>query len=271
MTTLNNNIEFIISPSPTNIRAIIFDFDGTISTLRHGWEAIMENYMYEMITGNTEIINNELMNEIKSYIDQSMGIQTIYQMQWLKEKATLKNKTKILDIWEYKTGYNDKLMEVVREKTKKLISKELFPKDFRIINSKEFIKDLYNLGHKLFIASGTDHDDVINEMKVLEIFEFFEDVKGAPTKKIACPKEAIVKHLMEDLNYKGNEIAIIGDGKIEIEIAVRINGKAIGMATEETYQLEVNKRKRKKLIEAGAHIIVPHFKDKEAIIQWIKN
>lgn len=271
MTVLNKGIELIKNSNPTDIKAIIFDFDGTISTLRHGWEEIMENYMYEMISGEKEGNDEELKNEIKVYINESMGIQTIYQMQWLKRKVELENKADILDIWEYKKRYNDRLMDIVRQKTKKLISKKLTPKDFRIINSKEFVKELYELGYKLYIASGTDHDDVVKEMKALEIFEYFEDVKGAPANKIDCPKEAIVKHLMEDLGYKGNEIAIIGDGKVEIEIAVRIGGKAIGMATNETTQIGVNQRKRKKLINAGAHIIAPHFKEKESIIQWIKN
>lgn len=271
MTTLNNNIEFIKKPNPTDIKTIIFDFDGTISTLRHGWEEIMEDYMYQMISGDTLGDDKELKEEIKVYINESMGIQTIYQMQWLKEKVQLKNKAEVLDIWEYKRGYNVRLMDIVRQKTKKLISKKLNPKDFRIINSKEFVKELYELGYKLYIASGTDHEDVVNEMKALEIFEYFEDVKGAPADKIDCPKEAIVKHLTEDLGYKGSEIAIIGDGKVEIEIAVKIGGKAIGMATDETTQDCINQRKRKKLISAGAHIIAPHFEEKDAMIQWIKN
>jgi len=270
MTKLNKNIEFVKEAPATEIKALIFDFDGTISTLRHGWEAIMEEYMYEMITGEKEVTDKVLLEEIKEYIDKSMGIQTIYQMQWLQEQAKLRGKTEVLDIWDYKQGYNDRLMELVRTKTKKLLSNELNPVDFRIKESKEFIKDLYELGYKMYIASGTDHDDVVNEMKALEIFDFFEDVKGAPARKISCPKEAIVRHLLEDLGYKGNEIALIGDGRVEIEIGVRIGGKTIGVASEETYQKEVNQRKRKKLIDAGAHIIIPHFEEREALVEWVK-
>ena len=33
------------------IRAAIFDFDGTFSTLRHGWERVMGPLMLEMISG----------------------------------------------------------------------------------------------------------------------------------------------------------------------------------------------------------------------------
>ena len=34
------------------LKAVLFDFDGTISTLRHGWEQTMESLMLEMIAGS---------------------------------------------------------------------------------------------------------------------------------------------------------------------------------------------------------------------------
>ena len=36
------------------LRVAILDFDGTISTLRHGWEQVMEPLMVEMICGDVE-------------------------------------------------------------------------------------------------------------------------------------------------------------------------------------------------------------------------
>ena len=39
--------EFVRKP----VRAVLFDFDGTISTLRCGWEAVMKPLMLEMISG----------------------------------------------------------------------------------------------------------------------------------------------------------------------------------------------------------------------------
>lgn len=270
MTLQNSKIEYISNSLLCDIRCIIFDFDGTISTLRYGWEEVMKEYMYEVISKKEDSLDEKLMKEIKSYIDESMGIQTIYQMQWLKERVILEGVNSPLDIWEYKLGYNDRLMEIVRTKTKKLISKELTPENFRIKGSLDFIKALHNEGFKLYIASGTDHEDVVNEMKALEIFEYFEDVKGAPSNKIDCPKEAIVSHLMKDLNYKGNQIAVIGDGKVEIEIADRIGGKSIGMATEESNSVCINQRKRKKLIKAGANIIIPNFDERKVLISWLQ-
>ena len=66
------------------IKAALFDFDGTISTLRYGWESVMEPLMLEMITGGGPA-DDELVSEVRDYIDQSTGIQTYYQMLWLAE------------------------------------------------------------------------------------------------------------------------------------------------------------------------------------------
>ena len=64
------------------IKAALFDFDGTVSTLRQGWEAIMSPLMIEMINGRTAH-DQELENKIRNFIDESTGIQTIFQMRIL--------------------------------------------------------------------------------------------------------------------------------------------------------------------------------------------
>ena len=68
------------------VRAVLFDFDGTISTLREGWPEIMAPMMVEMIAGPTEP-TDALRAEVAAYIDRSTGIQTIHQMAWLAETA----------------------------------------------------------------------------------------------------------------------------------------------------------------------------------------
>lgn len=66
------------------IRVVLFDFDGTLSTLRHGWEDIMKPFMLEMIAGETRV-DDALVREVDAYIDQSTGMQTIHQMKWLSD------------------------------------------------------------------------------------------------------------------------------------------------------------------------------------------
>lgn len=101
-------MEILINTENDNhkIKVALFDFDGTISTLRHGWEEIMEPLMLEMLAGETQV-DREILKEVREYIDQSTGIQTYYQMKWLSEtiKKYGRNPGASEDPWWYKEEY----------------------------------------------------------------------------------------------------------------------------------------------------------------------
>ena len=52
------------------VRALLMDFDGTLSTLRHGWEAVMREMMLEMLSDGAAV-TPDLEAEVDQYIDQS--------------------------------------------------------------------------------------------------------------------------------------------------------------------------------------------------------
>ncbi|MBA7690203.1 Ribokinase [subsurface metagenome] len=72
------------------IKHAVFDNDGTISTLRQGWEEIMAPVMVKAILGDKyetadETLYHKVRNRVADYIDKSTGIQTIIQMEALVE------------------------------------------------------------------------------------------------------------------------------------------------------------------------------------------
>ena len=261
-----------IKPLPAvknNIRVVLFDFDGTISTLRQGWEKIMEPLMIEMITGNSSP-DQELIEEIRDFIDESTGVQTIHQMFWLENKVKEYGKNPLIkDAWWYKEEYNQRLLKKVKTRTDKLISGELSPKDYRIKGSYEFMEDLYHKGIDIYIASGTDDVDVQREVQSIGVKQFVKHVAGAPHLKVDCSKEAVIKSLLEDKGLKGNELLLIGDGKVEISLGVDAGAISLGAATDEIKRYGVNDVKRTKLIKAGAHAIVGDFTQYTDIYEWL--
>ena len=72
--------------SASPVQVVLFDFDGTISTLRTGWEEVMRTVMFRYLS-HGQAPSPALRAEIDAYIEESTGIQTIYQMKWLAEKA----------------------------------------------------------------------------------------------------------------------------------------------------------------------------------------
>ncbi|MCK5277692.1 MAG: carbohydrate kinase, partial [Cyclobacteriaceae bacterium] len=97
-----------------DIKHAVFDHDGTISTLREGWEEIMEPVMIKAILGDQydsvdQAGYNEIVKQSKEFINKTTGIQTIYQMEGLIkliEEFGYVPKEKILDKFEYKEIYN---------------------------------------------------------------------------------------------------------------------------------------------------------------------
>lgn len=252
------------------LRAVLFDFDGTISTLRHGWEGIMEPLMLEMIAGNTEV-DDGLVKEVQEYIDQSVGIQTIHQMIWLAEaiKRHGQNPGAPEDPWWYKQEYNRRLMEPVEKRKASIRNGEKTRQDFMMKGSEEFLKTLKCTGVDLYVASGTDQPDVVKEVDALGLTSFFKEVAGAPLGKIDCSKEAVLRRLIQDNRLEGQEVAVIGDGKVEIALGREANTITLGLASDEEKRYGVNPAKRARLIKAGAHAISGDFENLDEIIAWL--
>ena len=64
-----------------------------------------------------------LRAEIDAYIEESTGIQTIYQMKWLAEKAHALRPDAPADPWFYKEEYNRELMKTVALRREKAASR----------------------------------------------------------------------------------------------------------------------------------------------------
>jgi phosphoglycolate phosphatase-like HAD superfamily hydrolase len=254
----------------SKLKVALFDFDGTVSTLRHGWEKIMEPMMLEMIAGSSAI-DEALIAEVRDYIDQSTGIQTIYQMQWLAEAVRKygKNPGASDDPWWYKAEYNRRLMCLVEERKESILKGNKTRKDFLVKGSEEFLTALVENGVEIYVASGTDHEDVVKEAEILGLKKYFKEIAGAPPGKADCSKEAVLRKLVQENNLKGQEVIVIGDGKVEIALGKEVGAITLGVASEEEKLCGVNPIKRERLIKAGAHAITGDFECRDEIFEWL--
>lgn len=259
----------ILSPSHSSsaLRAAVFDFDGTISTLRCGWEQVMRPLMLECIAGDKEI-TPALENEVDRYIDESTGIQTIYQMQWLARRVAAAGGPE-RDPWAYKDEYNRRLMLRVEEKKRALESGAAKPEEYTVAGAAEFLRSLRGAGLELYLASGTDDADVKKEAALLGVADLFTEIKGAPAHMAACSKEAVLGMLFEHRGFSGESLLVVGDGKVEIALGKKHGAWALGAATDEVNRRGVNEVKRRRLIAAGADAITGDFEDADGIMGWM--
>lgn len=252
------------------LKVAIFDFDGTISTLRHGWEQVMAPLMVEMICGGREPFQ-QVIDEVRKYIDQSTGIQTIFQMMWLEEAVQRHGLNPVVhDAWWYKREYNRRLMTMVNDRLEMLRSSAAQAFDFVVSGSVEFVKALAERGLEVHVASGTDHPDVVNEARSLGLLETFLNVSGAPVDRADCSKEAVLRQLIDERGLGGDELLVAGDGKVEIRLGHEVGAVTLGVASDEVRRCGVNPVKRRRLIDAGADAIVGDFTDQESILSWLR-
>ena len=251
-----------------NIKHAVFDHDGTISTLRQGWESIMEPMMIKAIMGDKfENTDNplcfEVQKQVLEFINMSTGIQTILQMETLVQMVDEFNivpKEKILDKLGYKKIFNDALMKIVSERLEKLRTGQLNIDDFTILGSLDFLKILKEKGIKLYLTSGTDIEDVIIEAESLGYADLFNDgIYGSENDINKYSKKMVINRIISENNLKGNELVVFGDGPVEIKECVKFDGIAIGVASDEVRRCGLNQKKRTRLIKAGAQIIIPDF------------
>lgn len=243
-----------------HIKAAVFDWDGTVSVLREGWESVMRPLMLEMIDPS-RVDDPALIKQVSDYIDDSTGIQTIFQMRALRDMVAEAGVCESRDEWEYKAEYNRRLMVSVNRRVQRLTDGELSAEDYMIKGSKALLQRLCDAGVKLYVASGTDHGDVCREIKSLGMDGYFTSIAGAPEHKAECGKEKIIRALVEENGLGGEGLAVFGDGKVEIALGREYGAFTVGVASDEKKLCGVNAAKREKLIGAGADMIIGDYCD----------
>ena len=265
----DTDIEIInIWKEKPRIKYAIFDHDGTISSLREGWEKIMIPVMIKAILGDYFLeADNSLIGKIKlrvsEYIDKTTGVQTLIQMHGLIDlidEFGFVPKKNILDAKAYKQIYNEELLKMVGERVEKYNNGELSVEDLTIKGSIQFIKELFDAGVKLYLASGTDVEDVTREAEILGYAHYFKGgIFGSVGDINKDAKKIVLDQILDIIDDSSGKLITFGDGPVEIRETVKRAGIPVGVASDERRRYGLNAHKRTRLIKAGSDIIIPDF------------
>ncbi len=257
----DSSLEILKAPPKGRIRHALFDFDGTISLLREGWQHVMHPMMVEMICGDHGS-TPDIERAVTEFIDDTTGIQTIVQMEGL---ADLVRKYKhvpdasVLDAPAYKAIYNDRLMERVHVRRNAVEMGKLSVEDATVRGVIAFLQALSDRGVVMYIFSGTDRDDVQHEAELLGVAKYFEQITGSIGDYAAYNKERVIKELMAEHSLSGPEVLVVGDGPVEIRHGSAHGCVTVGVASNEATGAGWDDAKRARLTKAGAHLLVPDF------------
>jgi rfaE bifunctional protein kinase chain/domain len=266
-------------PADLEIKHCIFDHDGTISTLREGWEQIMEPMMLKAILGDRyeaadEAAYAHVRELVRHFIDRTTGIQTLAQMKGLADlvrQCGFVPETEILDQHGYKQIFNDALLAMIAGRVEKLRRGELQPADFEIKNAHLLLETLHRKGVKLYLASGTDHADVLAEAEAMGYAHLFEGrIFGSVGDLKVEAKKVVLERIIRENDLAGHEFATFGDGPVEIRETERRGGFCVGVASDEVRRFGLNLSKRKRLIRAGAKVVIPDYSQLDALLKLLR-
>jgi len=261
-------------------KVIIFDHDGTISTLRQGWEVVMRALMISNIIGEQRTTlsaesYHSVEQAVDKLIDQTTGVQTIIQMhEFVKliRSFGYVNESDILEPKQYKDQYNEQLLSSIQKKKDYVQQGFLSLEDVTIKGSVPFLEYVHQQGALIFLASGTDVEDVKKEAELLGYAHYFNGgIFGSIGDIAKDPKKVVMQEILTEIRKKGDigveDCFVFGDGAVEIREGRKQNLFTVGLVSDEKQRFGINLMKRERLILAGADMLIPDFSMFDTLIE----
>jgi phosphoglycolate phosphatase len=249
-----------------DISHVIFDFDGTLSWLRHGWPQIMlEVFLKSAPTEwrNDTTIRSELLSDILSL----NGKPSIHQLERCCERArnaghSPRPAPALLD------EYLPTLRDIVDQRIAAIHAGQCHASEFIVWNASQALEILRDRYVTLIILSGTVESDVRSEAALLGVNHFFGDhIYGSPPHG-AFSKKDVIDRIMREERIEGHHLLAFGDGPVEIGFTKAVGGLAIGVASDEEQNgsHRIDQAKKEQLVAAGADVIVPDYAEAHELI-----
>lgn len=246
----------------------VFDFDGTVSLIREGWQKIMVPYFIDELSkapGAKDLPAEEISYKVRDFVTVLTGKQTIYQCIRLAEEITALGGTPE-DPQVYKDEYQRRLLVHIDERLKGLREGTLDPEPLTVPGSYELLEMLKRHNITLYLASGTDEVYVLDEAKLLGMDKYFgEHIYGAQREYKTFSKKMVIDRILRENNLSGEKLLGFGDGYVEIENVREVGGFAVGVPSNESERCGIDEWKRERLIRAGANIIIPDYRNIEEL------
>lgn len=246
-----------------------FDFDGTLSLVRTGWQQIMVPMMVDLLL---ELKSGETLEQIQSVVEESVwrltGRETIYQMDALVDQIRERG-GKPMTALEYKREYLRRLHAAIADRLEGLRNGAIAPDSLLVPGARDFLSALYESGVRMYLASGTDHENVEDEARLLKIDQYFDDRIFGARDDNSFSKALLVRRILAGAECTPDRLFGYGDGYVEIEEVKKAGGLAVGVATLEPECRVIDEWKRNRMLGVGADRIVPNFLERESLLAMI--
>ena len=256
------------TPRPKATHAI-FDFDGTLSWIRHGWPEVMQSLMTARFPLAAEESPDDLRISLFKDMYRFNGRPTSVYMEAMSRQ--IHERGGEADPSEMLEAYLVQLDQIANERHEQIRSETYSQDEFIVFGGRALIELMIARGLKVIILSGNPHGQVNEEAELLDLARYCHGHVYGYKDANSFSKQSVIEELMAAEDFSGESLIAIGDGAGEIMAAKALDGLAIAVCSDETDNGSglVDKHKRNTLVDAGADAIIADYREPEALLKTI--
>jgi len=263
-------VETRFSPRP-QVSHVVFDFDGTLSWLRHGWPEMMAG----LFLGHLPACPANALSEFHALILEDIlslnGKSSIYQMERCARRV-LEHGGPRLDPQKVLLEYQAALGKAIRDRIEKLQRGQAAQDEFAVHGARALLEKLRSRGLVLIILSGTLEPQVKQEADLLDLARFFgAHIYGGTADLLQSSKQTVIERLLREEKIPGDRLLAFGDGPVEIQVTKAVGGLAVGVASDEDFNGsgKMHPQKLQQLRQAGADVLIPDYREPDMLIECL--
>jgi len=248
---------------------VIFDFDGTLSWIRHGWPEVMQSLMvarFPLAAGESpDDLRISLFKDMYRFNGRPTSVYMEAMSRQIQERGGEADPSEMLE------AYLIQLDQIANERHEQIRSKTCSQDDFIVFGGRALIELMIARGLKVIILSGNPHRQVNEEAELLDLARYCHGHVYGYKDANNFSKQLVIEELMAEENFSGENLIAVGDGAGEITAAKALSGLTVAVCSDEEHNGSglVDEHKRTTLVDAGADAIIADYREPKALLNKI--
>ena len=248
---------------------MVFDFDGTLSWLRHGWTEVVQTVIgarFPLHEGETAAdIRAHLFREMFRFNGRPTPLFAIEMAEQIQQRGGEAEADELLEAFLKPLNAN------AHERYAQLRNGTATPDDFIVHGGVALLELLTARGLNIIILSGNPHDQITAEAKMLNLTKFCNGHVYGHTDANNFNKQAVLEKLMVEESFSSDEFLMFGDGAAEIEATCNLGGLPIAVCSDEHQNGSgrIDENKRAVLLEAGANVVIADYREPNTLLDLL--
>jgi phosphoglycolate phosphatase len=260
-------------PMGLDLRLVVFDFDGTLSWVRHGWPSIMRRLFAERLPARAGETAAQVQQVFDDIIFGLNGKPTFLQMIRFAEVVRERGGPAI-DPEELRRAYQERLDQAIADRATRIRAHLVADDAYLVHGARPLLEHLRANGIRMAVVSSTVEERVREEAELLGLTHYFDDrIHGCVGDPTTYTKRSVFERLLREDGITGGQVLAFGDGPVEIVETKRLGGVAVAVCSDEEHNGSgINDAvKHRQLLDAGADYAIADFRDAIALVDRLRS